>query len=54
MESKTRGYEQMMLGGYIQHVLVKFFIQFLIQSAILYQTLLYFVKTITLPTSIQN
>ena len=47
MEIKTRGYDQMMLGGYIQHVLVEFFIHFLIQSVILYQTVLCFVKTIT-------
>ena len=54
MEIKVREYEQMMLGGYIYLVPVNFFIQFLIQSAVLYQILLCFVKTITLQTSIQN
>ena len=54
MEIKVREYEQMMLGGYIELVPVNLFIQFLIQSAVLYQFLLCFVKTITLQTSIQN
>ena len=54
MEINVREYEQMMLGEYMKLVLEKLFIQFLIQSAILYRTLLCFVKTITLQPSIQN
>ena len=53
MEIKVRAYEQM-LGGYIKLVPVNLFIQFLIQSAVLYQILFCFDKTITLQTSIQN
>ena len=40
----VRRYEQMLQGGYKYFVLVKLFIQFLLQSEILYHALLCFVE----------